>query len=130
MASWNSGFICAIVSLDAKLDQIVNSTVPDDALKNEMPALGPAVVGLGLLFASLAPETGLQVDAKGKVFGAFSRTGKNHPLVRAAMAMLRFQQKLGGVLAPEQLDFNKFCDAIPLFHAALQNFRKNMPPNF
>ena len=116
--------------MDAKLNQIVNSAVPDNALKKEMPTLGPEAVALQELFLSLAPETGLQVDPKGKAFGIFSLTDKSHPLARAAMAMLRFQ-KLTGTLAPDQQVLIKFCDLITPFHNSLEDFRKkNMPPNF
>lgn len=118
-------------ALDARLDQIVHARVPDNDLKKAMPTLGPAAVGLTNLFASLLPETGLPVEAKGRVFGVFSRTSKNHPLVRAAMAMLRLEQKLGGSLADDEKKLITFCDLIPLFHTALDEFRsQGMPPVF
>ena len=105
--------------LQANLDEL--GIGPDFGLKLQ-----------GLTYPSLpGPGAGLQVEAKGTVFGMFSQTDKNHPLVRAAMAMLRFQQNRGTPLAQEERDFIRFCDAIPRFHTALDQYRKaGLPATF
>lgn len=108
-------------TLDVILDGIVASGNIDRELQKMMPKIGDAIVELGALFGKLAAPP---VTASGKVFGMFSRTSKTHPLARAAMALLRFE-KMGGQLSAEQQNFIRASDMVPLFHAAMEDFRKN-----
>jgi hypothetical protein len=114
-------------ALDVILDRIVTGGNADEALKKMMPQIDDAIIELGVLFGKLAAPP---VTSSGKVFGMFSRTSKPHPLARAAMAMMRFE-KLGGQLSAEQQNFIRASDMVPLFHAAMEAFRKNnMPGTF
>jgi Domain of unknown function (DUF4157) len=121
----------ALRGLNTELDQILRSPNPDAALQGNLTTITAQLTALVDLFLSLAPAPGnLPIDAGGQLFGMFSQTDKTYPLVRGAMGLLRLEHR-GGTLTQEQQAVINFCDAVPVFHAALERFRRSgMPASF